>query len=125
MAPLVIAAAASFVAAVTHALVVPEHLQEYSAFGVFFAFVAIAQAAWSFLILTRRERQIAVVGLALNGGLLLLWAVTRTVGLPIGPEPWAPEPVGAADLVAVTAEAVAVAALLRSDPSPDRVRLSR
>lgn len=32
--------------------------------------------------------------------MVLLWVASRTVGLPIGPSTWTPEPVGAIDTIA-------------------------
>jgi hypothetical protein len=37
---------------------------------------------------------------------VLLWIVSRTVGLPIGPERWTPESVGAIDSIASADELV-------------------
>ena len=40
-----------------------------------------------------------------------LWMISRTSGLPIGPQPWAPESVGALDSIA-TANEIALALLV-------------
>jgi|SRR5947209_20583595 len=50
-------------------------------------------------------------GVVLCLGVVVVWALSRTTGLPIGPEPWQREPVGAADLIA-TADEVAIVLLV-------------
>jgi hypothetical protein len=61
--------------------------------------------------------------------MVALWAVTRTVGLPTGPEVWTPEAVGRADVLCVLLEVVsagAVAAwLARSHAGRRPVRAGR
>jgi hypothetical protein len=49
------------------------------------------------------------VGLTVNAATVVLWAVTRTEGLPIGPEHWTAEPVGTPDVIAGVLELVIVA----------------
>ena len=102
----------SVVAATIHLLVVPEHLDEYVPFGVFFVVIGIAQAGWALLMGTIPGRGLLATGLVGNAAIILIWAVTRTVGLPIGPEPWAPEPVGAWDVLSTGCEVLIVTGLL-------------
>jgi hypothetical protein len=96
-------------AAVIHAAQAPSHFAECWAAGATFVGLAGAQAllgaaaVWA----DRRAWQLApAVSLAAIG----LWAISRTVGLPVGPEVGDPEPVGRADLVAVALEAATVLA---------------
>ena len=42
----------------------------------------------------------------MSGALTAIWAVSRMTGLPLGPEPWMPEPVQALDVVATLCEAL-------------------
>jgi hypothetical protein len=74
----------------------------------------------------RRVLQLAhqpcrLVGLAAVIG---LWLASRTIGLPVGPEPWTPEAVGTADIVCTALEAVVVALLVLAARRP-RVHESR
>ena len=46
-----------------------------------------------------------MVGAAGNAAVVLVWAVSRTAGLPIGPEVWHPEAISALDVVATALEA--------------------
>ena len=94
----------SAVTAGIHAWVVPEHYQEYALFGVFFAVTGFAQALWAAEILRRPSRLLHGAGIALSTGLLALWALSRTAGIPIGPEAWDAEPAELLDVAAGVAE---------------------
>jgi hypothetical protein len=89
---------------VVHAAVVPEHLDEWRAAGVFFALFAAAQVVVAGLVLARQRRAVLQAAAALSVGPLVLWAYSRTAGLPFGPEPGVAEQVGLADLAASALE---------------------
>ena len=55
---------------------------------------------------------------ALNAAVILLWLVSRTAGLPVGPEPWEAEAVGTADLLCSGLEVVLIALLVVSIRRP-------
>jgi hypothetical protein len=94
----------SAVAAGIHAWVVPEHFEEYALFGVFFAVLGFAQAGWAAAVLRHPTRLLYIAGVALSAGLLALWAMSRTAGVPIGPEAWEAEPASLLDVAAGVAE---------------------
>ena len=97
----VAAAAATAGAGLVHLAVVPEHWREYLPFGLFFLVVGAAQLLASAARPTRRTQ----LGVALGQvALVALWLVSRTSGLPVGPEPWQPEEIGVADVVCVALE---------------------
>lgn len=103
------AAALSAAAGLIHASVIVSHFQEYWLFGVFFVGAATFQFFWGVAVWTRRDdRRLFVIGAVANLAIVLLWTATRTVGLPIGPEPGEVEAVGLHDLFA-TADEVALA----------------
>lgn len=93
-------------AGAVHLAVVPEHLEAWPAAAVFFVALALAQLATAFLALRRPRRAVWLVAVGLSAATLVLWLVSRAVGLPFGPEAGAPEAVGLADLAAGTLEAV-------------------
>ena len=104
------AAVLSLGAAAVHVAVCPEHFREGLVYGVFFAVTSTAQFGWSALVFVRdRLAWLAPVGLVGNAGLVLLWAVTRTVGIPVGPQAGEVERVGALDLVCQGCELAVVA----------------
>ena len=109
--------------ALIHFAVAPEHLQAYLPYGLFFLFAGTAQAAVALGIILRPSRPLIVATLAGTLGLIGLWWLSRTIGLPIGPEPGRPEAVGFADIMCVALEAVSVLVLLRLAFPPRKPRL--
>ncbi|MEU8342850.1 hypothetical protein SAMN05443665_100967 [Actinomadura meyerae] len=106
------AAACSVLAALVHYAVVPEHLDEWWAYGVFFSAIGMFQLMWAVLAHTGDERPVLLSGLAVNLGVLALWAVSRTSGLPFGPEPGEAEPAGVLDVLSGAAELVLIAGIV-------------
>ncbi len=107
----ILAAGLSIAAGAIHLAVVGEHVAEYPTFGVLFAVLASFQGAWAFAYTARPNTPLAVVALAVNGSAIVVWAVSRTAGLPIGAEPWIPEAVGALDVLASAIETAIVGVL--------------
>ena len=52
------------------------------------------------------------MGLAVNAGVVAIWVVSRTTGLPFGPEPGTPEAIGVPDVTATGFELVIAAILV-------------
>jgi hypothetical protein len=121
---LIIAAIATLVAAGVHAAVGPEHFREGLRFGLFFVAVSAGQIVLAALLVRRPSRRVAGVAVALSVATVVLWMLTRTVGLPFGLAEV--EPVGLADTVASAAEVVtAIAAswwLARTATKSARIR---
>ena len=109
---LIAAVTASLGAAGIHFAVIEEHLAEYALFGFLFLGLAWFQALWSFLFFVRQSRLRAWLGIVLNLGAVAVWVMSRTTGLPIGPDPWKPEVVGALDVAASLLELVVVACVI-------------
>lgn len=109
-------------AAAIHFAVMPEHFAEWWAFGLFFGAIGWFEALWAVGYVAMATRRMAALGLGVNAATVLLWAVTRTTGLPIGPEPWVAEAIGVPDVVATILEALLVAGLaaLLAAPGPRR-----
>jgi hypothetical protein len=99
-------------AAAIHFAVVPEHLEEYLPFGLFFIVVGTVQAAVATAVILRPSRRLFLAALALSVGLAGLWLLSRTAGLPIGPHPGRPEGVGIPDLICTALEVVSALVLL-------------
>jgi hypothetical protein len=108
------AAYAGIGAALVHAAVAPQHFSEWWVFGTFFLVLAAYQALWGVLAIEPMSRLGVNVAIVVNLGTAVLWAETRLVGLPFGPDPGAREPVGAADVLTTLMELSAVAALVSS-----------
>jgi hypothetical protein len=87
-----IAALLVFASSFIHSVVIADHFQEYWLFGAFFAVVTCLQAICTVLIYgSPLSRRLLVAGAVGNGALALVWAISRTVGVPVGPQPWRPE----------------------------------
>jgi len=118
---LLAAAAASIGAAGIHFAVIQEHLAEYTPYGIFFVAVALAQALWAIVVPRYPDRWLLAAGGVANLALVALWALVRTKGLPLGPEPWTPERFSLIDSVSSGLEltlAATVVVLLRHVPRP-------
>ena len=120
-------AAALVGAAAIHAAVIPEHLREWWAAGVFFIVLTAVELLAAVVLLSRRrwlQVPSLLVTVAVSIGPLLVWWVSRTSGLPFGPESGEAEAVGVADVMACLLElvafAVALGLVLARDPEPAR-----
>jgi len=95
-----------------HLLEAPAHYRQAAVYGRFFLVVAAAQLASGLLVALRRWPR-AAYALAAYGNLTVagVWAATRAVGIPIGPEAGERPPVASADLAATLLETTAALAL--------------
>lgn len=107
---ILVMSAAALSAAVIHVRVSPEHFAESIRYGVFFVAVALAQASYAALVLTRPSRPIVTAGAVGNAAVVVLWLVTRLVAVPLGPDAGEVEGVGVLDVLASALEAVVVVA---------------
>lgn len=117
-----IAAMASAGAGLAHAAAAGSHSGDATLMWLF-ALTAAAQLAWAGAMVLRSSRTLTLVGIVVNGGAVLAWVASRTVGL-FGPLAGV-ESVGTQDLLAASLGAIAVVAAafaLRSSPSPQPAR---
>jgi hypothetical protein len=96
-------------AAAVHAVVIESHFAEYWLFGVFFALLALLQGGWAVAVVFRPSRRLLIWGAVGNGIVVAVWLVTRTLGLPLGPEAGSTEAVGFVDTAATVFEVLLVA----------------
>ena len=125
------AAGLSAAASVIHGLVTPSHFAEWWGYGAFFAVAAISQMGYGALLLLSPWRYDATGGLRADGGrsatrtyyligvagnaaIIVMYVVTRTIGIPFfGPEAGEVEPVAPLDLLSKVIEGVLIVVLLR------------
>lgn len=97
-----LAGSVSLTAAIIHALVMPEHFQEWWGYGVFFYVVTVAQTLYAVALLFRawdvhsigmfeyiwnhHLQSFYVAGIVGNSVLIVLYVITRTIGMPAGPD---------------------------------------
>jgi hypothetical protein len=106
-------ASLSWLAALIHGTVVPEHWHEYPPYAVCFAVLALLQGAWAVAFFRAPTARLLRWAALLSFAAIAVWAASRTTGVPVGPEPGRPEAVGARDLAATTMELVLLTAGLR------------
>jgi hypothetical protein len=125
----------SIAAGAGHGLVAPEHLREWWGYGLFFALAAVGQVFFGALLLVapwryddtgglaperaRPMRILCLLGIVANALVILLYTVTRTVGVPfLGPAAGEVEPLGAGGVVTTLLEAALVGVLVALWRSP-------
>lgn len=105
-------AALSLLAGLIHLWVTPEHFEEWWGYGVFFLVAAAAQIGYVPILLRWPNRLVLVLGIAGNSAIILLYLLTRVVGIPLfGPEAGEVESVGFVDVCATASEAAIVIAV--------------
>ncbi len=107
-------------AAAIHFAVAPEHFQEYLPYGLFFVGLGLAQLGLAVAVLRAPSRRLYAIASGGTVAVIAIWLISRTVGLPLGPDAGKPEPVGFIDLLASIIEATAVLVLLRRIRIPSR-----
>lgn len=87
-----------------------EHLVAPPYVFAFFVVAAFAQVAAAWLLITRPSRRFAASVVVGSAGLLAVWALSRTVGVPLSGE--GVEAAGALDITTAALELVAIVLLI-------------
>lgn len=111
-------AACLLTAAAIHFGYAPAHLGQDWAHGLFFVLIAWLQAGAAVLVLTRPRRWVSAATLVLNLGIISVWAVSRTAGLPFGPIALRTQDPTAPDVIATVLESMVVLLTLVSLRAP-------
>src|SRR5262245_7103626 len=88
---------------VVHLAMVPEYFKAWTVGGIFMLALAAAQVAVAAGVIVR-AREAVVLAAIVTIAPALLWVVSRTIGLPFGPESGFPHALGLADGAAVVLE---------------------
>lgn len=107
-----VAAAASVLAGVVHYAVIPEHRSEWWVYAVFFTLLGAFEFVWAALAWSGTQRWVLWVGVTVNVLTLAVWTVSRTTGLPFGPDTGDPEAAGMPDVACCLAEATTTVLVL-------------
>jgi hypothetical protein len=114
--------ALSIVTGALHAKALADHASHYWLFGVFFGILTCWQTGWGARAYRARlSRRALVTGAWVNVWVVLVWLISRTVGMPIGPWSGEAEAIGVIDAMASIDElaiAVLVASLVSTAPRP-------
>jgi hypothetical protein len=98
-------------AAVIHLAAAPGHYVELGDLGAGFVVAAGLQAAWAWAAFRGPSRRTVWLGAAINATIVLAWAWTRAVGLPVGPAAGSPEPIGLPDVASTVFEVLLLVGL--------------
>ena len=104
--------AASLGAAVIHFAYSPSHFDEYWLYGLFFVVIAWLQLLWAMAVVLRPTRWLFAAGAVVNAAVIGVWALSRTVGVWVGPNATVTEPASFPDILATALEALIVVASL-------------
>lgn len=107
-----ILALCSLGAAVVHFSVMAGHYTVAWAHGTFFAVAGWTQVALAVALVRSRRRWVLGATALLNLAIIGVWVMSRTVGVPIGPDAWTPEKIEFADTLSTILEGVLVVGAL-------------
>ncbi len=102
----------AFAAALIHLWATPEHWEEWWAYGAFFVVAAAGQGVFGAALLRRPTQPLLLAGIWANAAIVVLYVVTRTRGIPLGPHDGTVEDAGILDMSATVAEIGLVVALV-------------
>lgn len=106
-------ALAAMGAGVIHLTFVHEHLEEWRPLGIAFLIAGALQIVWAGAMAAGGSRRLLRIGAIGSTVFIGVYLMSRTTGLPLGPEAFEPEAFGAADLLCCALEVpVALGALL-------------
>ncbi len=116
-----LAAVLSAASGAVHLGYAPHHLSEDWAHGWFFVVVGALQIAFAVLVVARPRRWLWATALVLNVAVIATWVVSRTSGLPVGPEALRHEDASAPDIVCTALEAGVVVLAAIALAAPERL----
>jgi hypothetical protein len=108
----VVVALLSIGAAIVHFAVIAQHFDEWWLTGIFFLSIALFQLGWGLLVLIQPSALVYVAGAIANALIIVTWIVSRTTGVPVGPEAGEAEAVSFPDALATAFEVVLVVVLV-------------
>jgi hypothetical protein len=99
---------------IIHAYFMPEHFEAWVGYGVFFLVVSVCQVLLALALLAFRPvpRILLWAGILGIAAILAMWLVTRTIGIPLGPEAGEIEEIGVLDLSSKIAELGVIVCLI-------------
>jgi hypothetical protein len=109
---LVLVAGLAFIGGLIHIGAAADHWSQSHLYAAAFAVLTALQTAWAILIVRGCSTRVLLAGCALQLGVVVVWALSRTTGVPLAPAAWTPERVGVADLIETIGEVATVAAVM-------------
>jgi hypothetical protein len=108
----VLTALLSIGAATVHFAVIAQHFDEWWLTGMFFLTIALFQLGWGLLVLLSPSALVYLAGAGVNALIVVTWIVSRTSGVPVGPEAGEAEAVGFPDTLSTAFEVALVIVLV-------------
>jgi hypothetical protein len=109
---LLVVAALSMGAALVHLWVMPTDWAVWWGYGVFFLLTGVGQAHYAPVLLRWPKPGVVWFGIAGNLGIVGMYLLSRTNGVPVGPHAGAADPVGIGDFLTTAGEFVLVGMLV-------------
>lgn len=110
----------AWAAGLIHVQAAIDHLSENRLYAICFIMLTAAQIAWGIALYRSPRRSLLIAGAIGSLGVLAVWILSRTSGLPIGPERGVPEQLGLLDCVA-SADEIALVLLVVLQLRPRRL----
>jgi hypothetical protein len=107
-----VAVASLLGAEVIHSAFMDTHYREWKAAGVFFLILSIAEGLLAMVLLVFPGHRWYRLAIAVSIATVALWFISRTIGLPFGPERFHREAISRGDSVATVMEGVTAAVLV-------------
>src|SRR3954454_11976707 len=85
---LALTAGLAFVGGLIHVGAAVDHYEEFPLYTLAFVVIALLQAGWAWLLLRGPSRTVLLSGALFQLGIVALWVVSRTAGVPIAPKAW-------------------------------------
>ncbi|MCU1595032.1 MAG: hypothetical protein JWO12_2424 [Frankiales bacterium] len=89
-----------------HVALGPEHMSEWAVLGIGFYVSGFLQLAWGARLVMTESRRLMAFGVFQSVLYVGVWLMSRTTGLPLGPQQWQAESSGRADLICIALESV-------------------
>lgn len=105
-------AALSMAAALAHLWMMPGHFGQWWGYGAFYLSAALVQGLFSVALLRWPGQRLSFSGVWTNLGLILVYMLSRTSGLPVGPHAGVAEEAGVLDMAATVSEVGAIILLI-------------
>jgi hypothetical protein len=94
----------SLLAGVVHVWAAPQHFLPWWGYGIFFVVVGVAQLILGLWLLRRPGRSIVLASLVLNAVVVIIYVLSRTWGIPLGPHAGMIQYPGILDMATLGAE---------------------
>ncbi len=95
-----------------HFVYAESHFEEWWAYGVFFVAAGNLQALFGVLLVWRPRAWMPLAGIAGNLAIVIVYVISRTNGVPLGPHARVVEDAGAVDWLTTAGQVVIIGALI-------------